>query len=169
VSDVRALRAPAAVLAALVGLALLALSAWILAAPARAATNYTVDNAAFAFVPAQLTIVAGDTVTWTNSDPVPHTATAQDGTFDSGALDIGDTYSFTFQSAGDFAYTCDYHPQMAGTITVQAAAATTPNTAMPGPGNGVSSIAGPIGLGILLVSLVVLVGRGLRRRQRKER
>lgn len=170
----RAMSAPTAVLATLAGLALVALSAWILAAPARAAQNYTVDNADFAFVPAALTITVGDTVTWTNSDPVPHTATAEDGTFASGAMDQGDTYSFTFASAGEFAYTCDYHPQMAGTITVRAAAAgpgqgTTPDTAMSGRAMGPGSLVGLIGLGVLLWGVAALGARGWRTRQAKER
>jgi plastocyanin len=175
-SGTRAPRAPTAVLATLAGLALVAFSAWVLAAPARAAQNYTVDNADFAFVPAALAIAVGDTVTWTNSDPVPHTATADDGTFDSGAMDQGATYSFTFATAGEFAYTCLYHPEMAGTITVRAAAATAspgqgtaPDTAMSRRAMDPGWLVGLIGLGVLFWSLAALGERGWRRRQAKER
>src|SRR5918996_333953 len=46
--------------------------------------------------PRTLTIAAGDTVTWTNSDGMPHTATSEDDAFDSGNMDEGQSFSFTF-------------------------------------------------------------------------
>jgi plastocyanin len=50
---------------------------------------------------------------------VPHTATATDRTFDSGILDPGKSYSYTFEKAGTFDYACLVHPQMKGTIVVR--------------------------------------------------
>jgi plastocyanin len=82
-------------------------------------TTHSVDINGFAFNPSQLTIAVGDTVTWTNSDSTSHTATADDGTFDSGNLANGDTFSFTFTEAGTFSYTCSYHSSMTGSITVE--------------------------------------------------
>jgi plastocyanin len=73
----------------------------------------------YAFTPATLTVAAGTTVTWTNSDAVPHTATASDGTFDSGNLNPGQSFSFTFPTPGSFPYVCQYHAGMQGTIVVQ--------------------------------------------------
>jgi plastocyanin len=73
----------------------------------------------YAFTPATLTVAAGTTVTWTNNDAVPHTATASDGTFDSGNLNPGQSYSFTFHTPGSYAYVCQYHAGMMGTIVVQ--------------------------------------------------
>jgi plastocyanin len=79
----------------------------------------TIDIRDFAYHPAQTEIAVGTTVTWTNSDTVPHTATATDRTFDSGILDPGKSYSFTFEKTGTFDYACLVHPQMKGTIVVR--------------------------------------------------
>src|SRR3990170_2906855 len=74
------------------------------------------------FGPDALTVAAGDTVTWTNNGAVPHTATAQ-GVFDSEILMGGESFSFTFSSAGTFDYICIVHPDvMRGSIVVQEAA-----------------------------------------------
>ncbi|MEA2527184.1 MAG: hypothetical protein QOF73_4411 [Thermomicrobiales bacterium] len=72
----------------------------------------------FAFVPATIHISVGETVTWENYDDAPHTATGDNGEFDSGRLDKGATFSHTFTSAGTFSYHCDYHPNMKATIIV---------------------------------------------------
>jgi plastocyanin len=72
----------------------------------------------FAFEPAELRIATGTTVRWTNRDSVPHTATADDGSFDTGTLDPGLSAGATFAMPGMFAYACAFHPTMTGTITV---------------------------------------------------
>lgn len=85
----------------------------------------TVDIANFAFVPTRITISAGTEVVFTNSDAAPHTATA--GTdaqptpevFDSGLLQPGGTFSFVFEEPGEYAYFCERHPPMTGTIVVE--------------------------------------------------
>lgn len=76
----------------------------------------------FSFAPAALTVRAGDTVTWSNSGPSDHTATASDGSFDTGPLSRGRSGSHTFTAAGTFAYVCSIHPNMRGTVRVVAAA-----------------------------------------------
>jgi amicyanin len=109
----------------------------------RAATHQ-VDIVDFAFSPAELTITVGDTVTWTNRDQMIHTATSVNGAFDSGDLDVGESYSLTFTAPGTYDYLCTPHPSMTGRIVVVAAAATPapssgeiPNVAMPlTPGSG---------------------------------
>ena len=63
-------------------------------------------------------VPVGTTVTVVNTDAVPHTWTAEDGTFDSGALGEGDTFEFTFTEVGEFPYFCNFHPSMTGTIVV---------------------------------------------------
>jgi len=73
----------------------------------------------FEFTPSAITIKVGDTVTWTNNGPSIHTVTADDGSFDSGDLSGGKTFSHTFQTAGTFAYHCSLHPFMKATVTVQ--------------------------------------------------
>ena len=64
-----------------------------------------------AFSPATVEIQVGDTVTWTNDDDTEHTVTASDGLFDSGELAEGATFSFTFETAGEFSYFCAFHPE----------------------------------------------------------
>lgn len=81
-----------------------------------------VSIADFAFDPPSLEVTVGTTVTWTNNDTVPHTVTAGDGTFDSGVIDPGGTFSFTFAEKGSFAYSCTIHPRMTAAIDVVAAA-----------------------------------------------
>lgn len=86
---------------------------------ATAAEATMVDIMDFAYNPAQVEIPVGATVTWTNSDAVPHTATAQDReALQSGTLNQGDSFSQTFDQAGSFDYFCEFHPNMKGTIVV---------------------------------------------------
>lgn len=82
-----------------------------------ASTSVTIES--FLFNPESLTIKAGETVTWTNKDSVAHTITEDKGVFDSGSINSGATYSFTFKTAGTFSYHCTIHPSMTGTIIVQ--------------------------------------------------
>ncbi len=69
------------------------------------------------YEPAVLTVKVGTTVTWTNTGAVVHTVTAADRkAFDSKNIGPKASFSWTFQSAGTFAYFCTYHPWMKGTI-----------------------------------------------------
>ncbi len=86
-------------------------------APAAAGKTVDVPIQNFSFGQ-PLTVPVGTTVVWTNKDSAAHTVTASDGSFDSGSLDQGATFSFTFSKAGTFNYTCQFHPNMKGTITV---------------------------------------------------
>ena len=112
---------------AVVTFAILAFGLWFAMSvtPVRAA-DQAVAIEDFLFSPQDLTIEVGDTVTWTNLDSVSHTATSTSGpaSFDSGFLATGDTFSFTFDTAGTYEYFCEPHPNMIGSITVTAAAAT---------------------------------------------
>lgn len=76
----------------------------------------SIDN--FTFTPAEMTIVQGTTVTWTNADDIPHTVAASDKSFKSKALDTDDRFSFTFSAPGEYAYFCSLHPHMTGKIIV---------------------------------------------------
>ncbi|MGD0115951.1 MAG: cupredoxin family copper-binding protein [Dehalococcoidia bacterium] len=84
-------------------------------APAQA--SVTIKD--FAFSPPSVTIQVGGTVTWTNNGPSAHTATADDGSFDSGSLAAGKTFQHTFQTAGTFSYHCTIHPFMTAEVVVQ--------------------------------------------------
>ena len=79
----------------------------------------TVVIANLAFDPSAITVPTGTTVAWTNEDAVPHTVTSTDGVFDSGIFDPGGNFAFTFNEPGSFAYVCQLHPQMQGTVTAE--------------------------------------------------
>ena len=79
------------------------------------------------FRPAQLTVNVGTTVVWTNEGQNPHTVTAADRAFDSGTLESGESFSVTFEEAGEVLYYCQIHGEpgsgMRGVIIVEAPAA----------------------------------------------
>lgn len=66
-----------------------------------------------------LTVKAGTTVTWSNGDAMMHTVTAVDGSFDSGFLNEGDTWSYTFDTPGEYEYFCSPHPWMRAKVIVE--------------------------------------------------
>jgi len=72
----------------------------------------------FSFQPTVFTVTPGTTVTWINEDSAPHTATGE--SIESGRLDQGESASATFNSPGEYAYVCVYHPAMKGRIVVSA-------------------------------------------------
>jgi plastocyanin len=84
------------------------------APPAEA--NVTIDN--FTFTPATLTIKPGTKVTFVNHDDIPHSIVDAKGTFRSKVLDTDESYSMTFNTAGDVTYFCGLHPHMKGAIVV---------------------------------------------------
>jgi plastocyanin len=77
-----------------------------------------VEIADFAYAPDPVTVQAGGKVIWLNQDSAPHTATAEDGSFDTGTLAEGKLKSETFKQAGSYAYICEIHPDMHGTVEV---------------------------------------------------
>ena len=135
--------------------------------------GHAIEIADFAFAPATLTIAVGETVTWTNADPVVHTATATSGAFDSGDLDTGGSYSVTFTEPGTYDYLCTPHPEMTGRIvvappTVPASPPPTganalPDVAMAAPGPSALQVAG---MTLLILSAVVTGLIAWRRRAR---
>lgn len=79
-----------------------------------------VDIRDFAFSPNPIEVAVGGTITWTNQDGVPHTTTAeQREAMQSGAISPGTSFSQTFETAGEFPYFCEFHPNMQGTIVVK--------------------------------------------------
>ncbi len=81
------------------------------------------------FTPAHIVVPVGTTVTWLQKGAFPHSATADDGTFDSGVMQTGGKFSFTFKKTGKFTYHCDPHPFMIGEVDVVPAGMPLP----PGP------------------------------------
>jgi len=91
---------------------------------ASAGGETAIEISGFAFGAGETTVPVGTTVTWTNADSAPHTVTADDGSFVSGNMNTGDTFTFTFDEPGTYAYYCEYHggaggEGMAATITVE--------------------------------------------------
>lgn len=72
----------------------------------------------YAFNPAVLSVPTGTTVTWTNGDSVAHTVTSDTGAFESGNLAKGQSFSYTFNTAGTYDYICSIHPSMKGKVVV---------------------------------------------------
>ena len=68
------------------------------------------------YEPDEIEVSVGDTVGWENTGEVGHTVTFDDE--DSGDVEPGDTYSRTFEEAGDFDYLCTIHSTMEAPITV---------------------------------------------------
>ena len=103
----------------------LALGAWIGGvAPAaqggakRKPVTHTVTIDGARFSPATLTVKPGDTVLWVNKDILAHTATADGGAFDSRVIQPGKSWKFIARKAGEYPYTCAFHP-MNGTLVVR--------------------------------------------------
>jgi plastocyanin len=88
-----------------------------------------VTVADYQFTPGSTTIHVGDTITWTNNGPSAHTATAHNGSFNTGVLQKGQSASHTFTQPGTYTYYCQIHPFMHGTIVVLAGTAAASQTA----------------------------------------
>ena len=108
---------------ALRSLAPVAALVWIVGAATSCApeppARVEVEMTTLAFTPADVTVAVGDTLVWVNHDLVPHTVTSGEA-IASGVIVSGETFVFVPSVAGDLAYVCDYHPNMRGTIRVEA-------------------------------------------------
>ena len=82
--------------------------------------RHVVEIQGFKFVPETLTIRQGDTVEWINRDIVPHTATTESFSWDTGNLIKDQSNTITFSTPGSASYICQFHPNMRGEITVSA-------------------------------------------------
>lgn len=83
-------------------------------------TQASIDHSVYtknsSFSPSVMTLTAGKPVAWINDDNLVHRVTADDGSFDSGDMQPGATFSRTFNMPGTFPYHCKYHKGMTGTI-----------------------------------------------------
>jgi plastocyanin len=79
---------------------------------------YEVEIEDFSFIPSRLNINPGDAIEWRNRDAVTHTATSDNGVWDSGPLAEDETFTYTFNIEGVFPYHCSPHPWMVDTIVV---------------------------------------------------
>ena len=96
--------------------ALLAAATWAGDASPR---THTVVIENMRFDPAELEVKIGDHVAWVNKDLFPHTATADDKTFDSGSIDVRSSWNYSASASGEHAYGCAFHPTMKGKLTVR--------------------------------------------------
>jgi amicyanin len=71
------------------------------------------------FIPAEITVAPGTTVTWVNNEAMPHTVVDQNKAFRSKTLIKDASFSFTFTTAGDYDYLCSIHPNMKGKVIVK--------------------------------------------------
>ena len=155
-----------------IALALAFVAILALAVPTVLAASRGVSIRDFAFAPKTVEIRVGNRVTWTNRDSVAHTATARNGSFDTGSLGEGESGSVRFNAAGTYRYICTPHPTMTGTVVVRAASGGLQ------PPNTDTSVVVDLGrepswapLGLLAVTALVgglLAMRALRRRHETE-
>jgi plastocyanin len=141
----------------------------------RRAQQVGVDAVDDAFQPSQITVDAGDEVNWSSSGQNPHTVTADDGSFGSGTLQPGESFSTTFDAAGSFAYYCEFHggaggTGMSGVVVVRAAGggdaapATDESTDLPPTGRDLTFVVFT-GLVLTIAGLAsLLAGRRVARR-----
>lgn len=86
---------------------------------ATAVETNQVNIQGFTFSPVQVRVKKGTTVTFTNKDASQHSATADNGSFDTGLLSNGESKTVTFDTVGTFNYHCKMHPSMRATIIVE--------------------------------------------------
>ena len=84
------------------------------------------------FEPTDAVVDPGTTLMWVNRSQEQHTVTADDGQFDSGVLNPGDSFLTTVEGSGTLTYHCELHPEMTGSITVGSPAAEGDATATEG-------------------------------------
>ena len=167
-------------------LGLLAVAILTLAVPLAAlgASSRTVDVTDDSYNPKTFSVEVGTTVVFKNTSTLPHTATADNGSFDTGMIAKGESKSVTLKKTGKFPFYCQFHGAaggvgQSGTITVTAAAAPAPSgnsggavpttdtlPELPGgmPGLGLLALA-VAGIGSVVIALAIESVRGAARRR----
>ena len=100
-------------------LAVLLLTLTASAAGADKVTPQTVAIDGTTYQPSTLTVKIGESVTWQNKDPFPHTVTSKDAGFDSQSIAAGKSWNYKATKRGEFNYTCSLHPTMKATLRVE--------------------------------------------------
>jgi plastocyanin len=111
-------RTPAALCCCAIALVVLVASAAAAGGPGSLGPRSAIT--ARVYVPAEITVAAGQTISWHNETLGPHTVTSTTELFNSGRLDSDTTYSLRFENPGTFDYYCTVHPTMRGVVTVLA-------------------------------------------------
>ena len=107
------------VMPVIIAMLLVAGSSRVTASDQPSAGNVAVKIDNFVFGPQAITVPVGTTVTWTNSDDIPHTAVSTEGVFKSKVIDTDEKFSYTFTKAGTYPYYCAIHPKMTGQVVVK--------------------------------------------------
>ena len=145
-----------------------ALTAVVATATAALAAEVAIQD--FEFRPQTVGVEVGGSVTWTNEDAAPHHATADDGAFDTGTLQPGESATVTFEDPGTFPYFCEIHPFMQGEVQVGAQPIPGPTGSGTGTFGTATAIAGgaqeslpqtATPLAVILVTGLAIVGAGL--------
>jgi plastocyanin len=97
---------------------MLVLAILAFAMPAYAA-NHAVQIKGLKFIPSKISVAVGDTITFTNADPMAHTATAGDSSFDTGTLASGKSARVKITKAGSHPFHCAIHSSMKGIVTAK--------------------------------------------------
>jgi plastocyanin len=126
-------------------------------APTALAVQHAVKIVDFSFAPNSVSVTVGDTVEWTNGGSVGHTATADDGSWDTGLIASGTRKSVAFATVGTFAYHCTVHASMTGTVVVTAKGSP-PATDAVAPSAPVTGSDGPGWLLVVAAALGLAVG-----------
>jgi len=118
------------------------------------------STATACYNPNPIQVTVGSTVTWMNTTSISHTATSDTGAWNTGTITPGGTSAATtFNTAGTFAYHCNFHPDMHGSVIVSTAsvspAATTPPVRRLAPGGGGPEL--PLATALVLLGLALLV------------
>ena len=81
--------------------------------------QHIVEIQAFSFSPQRTVVSPGDTIVWINRDIVPHTVTANGGTWESKTLEEGQFLKVIVEDSGVYSYFCEFHPHMTGVLTTR--------------------------------------------------
>ena len=87
--------------------------------PASLPRQHVVEIQAFRFQPTHMVVAPGDIVIWINQDVVPHTVTANSGTWTSQKLEEGQSLKVVVANGGVYSYFCQFHPHMTGVLTAR--------------------------------------------------
>jgi plastocyanin len=98
------------------------IGAGLIASAAAAAHDVTIKMQKESFVPPKINVTEGSTIIWTNTDTVPHSVTADDKRFDSGAILPGKSFQWTVSGTGPIPYHCIFHPSMTAVLKIKSAA-----------------------------------------------
>ena len=98
---------------------MLVISGEAVSKPASLPHQHIVEIQAFSFQPQRTVVSPGDTIVWINRDIVPHTVTADGGTWKSQPLEEGQTWEVIVKNNGVYSYFCEFHPHMTGVLATR--------------------------------------------------